>query len=99
MYAHGDVEAIETPIGMIPKYEDLKKLFNEKINKEYPESLYTMQFSLYIENVIARIDLQENAWRKEEGASERLFAVYAEQKAVLLQLKAKKGDIVKPQDL
>jgi phosphoenolpyruvate carboxykinase (GTP) len=99
LYTHGDVQAIETPIGMIPKYEDLKKLFNEKINKEYPESLYTMQFSLYIDNVVARIDLQEAAWRKEQGASERLFAVYKEQKAGLLALKAAKGAIVKPQEL
>ncbi len=28
LYAHGDVEAIETPVGMLPKYEDLKKLFD-----------------------------------------------------------------------
>jgi phosphoenolpyruvate carboxykinase (GTP) len=99
LYTHGNVEAIETPIGMIPKYADLKKLFTEKIGKEYPESLHTMQFSLYVDNVLARIDLQEAAWRKEAGASERLFAVYAAQKAALLQLKAEKGDIVKPQDL
>lgn len=99
LFAHGDVQAIETPIGLIPKYEDLKKLFADKINKEYPESLYTMQFSLYIDNVVARIDLQEAAWRKEQGASERLFAVYTEQKAALLALKAAKGGIVKPKDL
>ena len=99
LYTHGDVQAIETPIGMIPKYEDLKKLFNERINKEYPESLYTMQFSLYIDNVVARIDLQEAAWRKEQGVSERLFAVYEEQKAGLLALKAAKSAIVKPQEL
>jgi phosphoenolpyruvate carboxykinase (GTP) len=99
LFTHGDVGAIETPIGLIPKYEDLKKLFRESINKDYPESLYTMQFSLYIDNMIARIDLQETAWRKEQGASKRLFAVYAEQKAALLALKAAKGEIVKPQDL
>ncbi len=99
LYTHGDVTGIETPIGLIPKYEDLKRLFNGKINKEYPESLYTMQFSLYIDNVVARIDLQEAAWRKEQRASERLFAIYAEQKAGLLALKAAKGAIVKPQDL
>jgi len=99
LFTHGDVQAIETPIGLIPKYEDLKKLFNEKINKEYPASLYTMQFSLYIDNVVARIDLQEAAWRKEAGASDRLFAVYTEQKAGLLALKAVKGDVVKPQEL
>ncbi len=99
MYAHGDVEAIASPIGMLPKYADLKKLFREKIDKDYPESLYTMQFSLYIDNIIARIDLQEAAWRKEEGASERLFAVYDEQKAALLALKKSIGGVVKPQDL
>ena len=99
LFAHGDVQAIATPIGLLPKYADLKELFTNKINKEYPESLYTMQFSLYIDNIIARIDLQEAAWRKEQGASARLFAIYEEQKAVLLKLKAAKGAIVKPQDL
>jgi phosphoenolpyruvate carboxykinase (GTP) len=99
LFAHGEVQAIETPIGMIPKYEDLNKLFTERIKKEYPESLYNMQFSLYIDNVVARIDLQEAAWRKAQGASERLFAVYEEQKAALLKLKAAKGEIVKPEDL
>ena len=52
-----------------------------------------------IDNIIARIDLQEAAWRKEQGASARLFAIYEEQKAALLKLKAAKGAIVKPQDL
>ena len=99
LFAHGDVQAIATPIGLLPKYADLKELFTNKIDKEYPESLYTMQFSLYIDNIIARIDLQEAAWRKEQGASARLFAIYEEQKAVLLKLKAAKGAIVKPQDL
>ncbi len=99
LFTHGEVQALETPIGLIPKYEDLKRLFQNEIAKEYPESLYTMQFSLYIDNIIERIDLQETAWRKEQGASEQLFAVYAEQKAGLQALKAAKGEIVKPQDL
>ena len=98
LYAHGDVEAIESPIGMLPKYDDLKALF-DGIDKEYSEELYTMQFSLYIDKVIARIDLQTEAWKKEEGASQRLFDVYAAQKAELEALKAEKGAIVKPQDL
>ena len=99
LYAHGDVEGIETPIGMIPKYEDLKRLFNEKIDKEYNEDLYTMQFSLYIDNIIARIDLQTAAWREEDNPSEVLFNIYEEQRAALEALKAEKGAIVKPQEL
>jgi phosphoenolpyruvate carboxykinase (GTP) len=99
LYAYGDVGAIDTPIGMIPKYEDLKALFAEKIGKEYSEDLYAMQFSLYIDNIVARIDLQTEAWRKEESPSQVLFDVYEGQKAALEALKAEKGAIVNPQDL
>ncbi len=99
LYAHGDVEGIETPIGVLPKYEDLKKLFNDKIAKEYPEDLYTMQFSLYIDKIVARIDLQTEAWKKEDNANQVLFDIYAAQKAALEAMKAEKGAIVKPQDL
>lgn len=99
LYAHGDVQAIATPIGLLPKYEDLKKLFTEKISKDYPQSLYDMQFSLYIDNLVSRIDLQQAAWSKEPGASSRLFNVYAEQRAALLALRDAKGSVVAPQDL
>ncbi len=99
LYAHGEVEAIDSPIGYLPKYEDLKKLFSDKLDKEYGEDLYTMQFSLYIDNIVARIDLQTAAWKEEDNASEELFKIYVEQKAALEALKAEKGAIVKPQDL
>jgi len=99
LYAHGDVEGIETPIGIIPKHEDLAKLFRDKLDKDYSEELYTMQFSLYVDNIIARINLQTEAWRKEDNPSEVLFRIYAEQKAALEALKAAKGAIVRPQDL
>jgi phosphoenolpyruvate carboxykinase (GTP) len=32
---NGDVDAIKTPTGFIPKYEDLAGLFKEKLNKNY----------------------------------------------------------------
>ncbi|MCP4704756.1 MAG: phosphoenolpyruvate carboxykinase (GTP) [candidate division Zixibacteria bacterium] len=99
LFAHKDVEAIETPIGFIPKYDDLKKLFKDVINKDYPEDMYTMQFSLYIDKVIARIDLQDEAYHKEENIPERFFEILKEQKAGLEALKADKGAIVKPQEL
>ncbi|HHI02481.1 MAG TPA: phosphoenolpyruvate carboxykinase (GTP) [candidate division Zixibacteria bacterium] len=98
-FAHKEVEAIDTPIGWIPKYDDLKKLFKEVIDKDYPEDLYTMQFSLYADNIIARIDLQDEAYHKEENIPERFFEILREQKAGLEALKAKYGSIVKPQDL
>ncbi len=96
---HKEVDVIETPIGFIPKYEDLKITFQEVIEKEYTEELYTKQFSLYIDNIVSRIDLQKEAYGKEKNIPEALFNVLDEQKSGLNELKDKFGSIVKPSDL
>jgi phosphoenolpyruvate carboxykinase (GTP) len=96
--AHGDVEAIETPIGFIPKYEDLKPLFAE-IGKDYPRELYDRQFSFYIENIVDRLDLQREAYGKETDVPPRLFEVYAEQREGLMALKERYGAVVTPDQL
>jgi phosphoenolpyruvate carboxykinase (GTP) len=97
--AHREVAAIDTPIGYLPKYEDLKKLFKEIIDKDYPQDLYLKQFSLYIDNILARIDLQIDAYGKEENLPRRLFEVLNEQRDGLLALKEKYGSKVTPADL
>lgn len=99
LYAHGDVKGIETPIGVLPLYEDLKKVFKERINKEYGKDLYDMQFALYIDNIVKRIDLQTEAYSKEKNLPSKLFEIYEEQKKGLLALKEKFGAIVKPDQL
>jgi len=96
--AHGDVGAVETPVGFIPKYEDLQELF-DGIGKEYPKELYDKQFAFYVDNILARIDLQEEAYRKEKNVPARLFEVYAEQRVGLELLKAKYGAIVSVEQL
>jgi len=97
--AHGEVDAIDTPIGYLPKYGDLKELFKSKINKDYPEDLYIRQFSLYIDNIIARIDLQVEAYGKEKHIPQKLFDVLKEQRQELAALKDKYGAIVTPKQL
>ena len=97
--AHGEVEAIETPIGYLPRYEDLKTLFDTLIEKAYPEDLYNQQFSLYIDNILARIALQIDAYRKEENIPDKLFQVLENQKEGLTALKEKYGAIVTPAQL
>ena len=93
IFRNSDVEAIETPIGMLPKYDDLKKLF-AAIDKEYPQSLYNMQFALYVDNIVSRIDLQSAEYAKEDNVPKQLFTLYAQQKEELLGLKEKYGNIV-----
>jgi phosphoenolpyruvate carboxykinase (GTP) len=96
--AHGEVEAIETPIGFIPRYEDLKELF-AGIDKEYPKELYDKQFAFYVDNILARIDLQEEAYREGKDTPARLFEAYGEQRKGLEALKAKYGPIVSVEQL
>jgi len=91
--AHGEVKPIETPIGYLPRYEDLKALFAE-IDKEYPKELYDKQFALYLDNILARIELQEEAYREERNVPPRLFEIYAEQRESLQALKARYGPVV-----
>jgi len=97
--ANGDAEAITTPIGYIPKYEDLKSLFSSLIDKEYPRELYDKQFSFIIDNIIGRLDLQREAYSKEEDLPKRLFQVYDKQKEGLEELKARYGTVVSPAQL
>lgn len=90
---HGEVETIETPIGYLPQYEDLRELF-AGIDKAYPKALYDRQFALYVDNILARIELQKDAYRQEKHVPPRLFEIYDEQTEGLEELKAKYGSIV-----
>jgi len=97
--AYREVDAIDTPIGYLPKYSDLKALFKSKIDKEYPADLYKKQFSLYIDKIIDRIDLQIEAYAKEKNIPQRLFDILKKQRLELEALKDKYGPIVTPQQL
>lgn len=97
-YAHGEMGFLSTPIGNLPRYGDLKALFRDIIDKEYPQALYDKQFSLYTDKIIQRISLQEAAYAKEENIPRQLFDILGEQKAALRELREKKGAIVLPGD-
>lgn len=91
--ANGDVGAIETPIGYIPRYEDLEPLF-ATIGKDYSRDLYELQFAFYVDNIVERIDLQEEAYRQESGVPAHLFEIYDKERAELEALKTTYGPVV-----
>ena len=93
---HHETELIDTPIGGIPQYEDLKNLFQKLIKKEYPKDLYVKQFSLYIDNILKRINIQFDAYGKEENIPPIFFEILENQKKGLMELKTKHGSIVSP---
>ncbi|HIQ37589.1 MAG TPA: phosphoenolpyruvate carboxykinase (GTP) [Desulfocapsa sulfexigens] len=93
------VETIWTPIGRIPKYQDLKKLFKEVIDKDYDQKLYSKQFSLYTENLITRVDMSIVEFAKEKGMTDDFFHVLDTWRRDLAALQATIGPIVTPDQM
>ncbi len=93
---HKDVEAIKTPTGMIPIYEDLKSLFAEVLNTEYPINLYEQQFTIRARENLAKINRITKIYSTIEGTPPILFKVFEEQKKRLLDAQARFGDYISP---
>jgi phosphoenolpyruvate carboxykinase (GTP) len=96
---HNDVTTIETPIGYIPKYSDLKSLFREYLSKDYSREEYVQQFSLRINKLLAKLDRVEKMYDKEENIPPFFWDTLTQQREKLNILKGKKGEIISPLDL
>lgn len=95
----GKVETIWTPIGRIPKFRDLKTLFTEIISKDYEKDLYNKQFSLYLDNLIDRVDMSITEFAKEKEMAPEFFHVLDTWHRDLAALKATIGSIVTPDQM
>jgi len=81
---HNEISAIETPIGFIPKYEDLQRLFKENLHRDYTEEEYDRQFTIRIPRLTERLDRIEAIYRKEPNVPEFFFEHIDEQRKKLL---------------
>jgi phosphoenolpyruvate carboxykinase (GTP) len=94
---NNDLDAIKTPTGYIPKYQDLKKLFKEVLDKDYTEENYVRQFSLRIPENLAKIERIKQIYRtKVTDVPDILFNVLREQRQRLDQVKKKSGNYINP---
>jgi len=96
---HNEVDAIKTPTGYIPIYEDLKILFKEVLSKEYKEEDYVKQFTLRIPENLAKINRILKIYRGIPDTPEIVFQVLEEQKERLLETREKLGKYVSPYKL
>ncbi|MDP2960181.1 MAG: phosphoenolpyruvate carboxykinase domain-containing protein, partial [candidate division Zixibacteria bacterium] len=96
---HNEVGAIKTPTGLIPEYEDLKKLFKEVLKKEYPKEDYNKQFTLRIPESLAKIERIKKIYENNAQIPDTPKVIFEElekQKARLIQAKEKFGDYITP---
>ncbi|MEM0002194.1 MAG: phosphoenolpyruvate carboxykinase (GTP) [Desulfurococcaceae archaeon] len=93
---NNDVEAIETPTGLIPIYGDLAELFGKYLNKEFSETLYIKLFSTRISKHLEKI---ERIWKIYEAINDtprKLFEILMWQKKRLEDARMKHGDVINP---
>jgi len=94
---HGDYDAIKTPIGYIPKYEDIKVLFKKIFNREYSRELYEKQFSIRAAKFLEKIERMEKIYAEEEDVPAAFTQVMKDQKGNLKAFIEKHGkDTVSP---
>jgi phosphoenolpyruvate carboxykinase (GTP) len=94
---NGDVDAIETPTGWIPKYEDLAPLFKEKLNKKYTKDDYVKQFTIRVANLLEKYDRVERIYRHKVTDTPQI--VFDTFEAICKRLKdtqAQYGDLISP---
>ena len=97
---NGDVEAIKTPTGWIPKYEDLAPLFKDKLGKDYSQEDYVKQFTIRVPELLAKYDRVEAIYREKVADTPQLvYDTFATIRERLKALQAEKGDYVSPLDL
>jgi phosphoenolpyruvate carboxykinase (GTP) len=60
----GELDAIETPVGRIPYYEDLKYLFPQELNKDYSQKDYIEQFSLRVTRYLEKMERMREKFTK-----------------------------------
>ena len=93
---HDDVEAIESPIGYLPIYEDLRDLFKEVLGKKYSRSDYEEQFKLRVPKLLSKIERIKGLYGSISGTPKVIFDVLEEERKRLLKIREKHGDVVSP---
>lgn len=96
---HGEYTAIPTPIGYLPHYSDLARIFRIALSKEYRKKDYIQQFSLRIPQLLAKLERAEQFYRHEQ-LPEPLLNQFKRQRQELEALHQKyQSDLVNPFDL
>ncbi len=93
---NNDVGAIRTPIGFIPRYDDLVNLFREVLNKQYSKEDYIRQFSIRTTKLIEKNERITNIFKGIKTTPVEVFEELEKQRKGLIDLKETKGEFVSP---
>jgi len=89
--AHGEYDATRTPIGFIPEFHDIKKLYKEIFNREITEEFFNKLFSIRVTKYLDKMDRIEKIYRAEEMVPEKLFQILGNIRNELNRAKSEHG--------
>jgi phosphoenolpyruvate carboxykinase (GTP) len=93
----GMFDAIKTPIGYIPKYDDLKELFANHLDKEYTEEEYIEQFSIKVSKYLDKYNRIDKIYKNLSDIPEDFMTELSDQIARLEAARDKYGfDVIPP---
>ena len=94
---HGEYDALETPIGFIPRYGDIQNLFKKIFNKDYTRKDYDTQFSIRADKFLEKLERIEKAYREEDNIPREFHACLENIRTRLLAAKKKFGSgVIQP---
>ena len=96
---HEEYEGIETPIGIIPKYDDLKELFKKIFDKDYTQEEYIAQFSIRVKKYLEKLERVEAIFKEEENIPKIFWEHLNQERARLEKALEEKGEIISPFDV
>lgn len=96
---HGEYEALDTPTGKIPLYNDVKDLFKKFLQEDYTEDEYTYQFTFRCDNWIAKLERTKAFFKKmDTGTPAYIFRKWDDTILKIKDAKSKYGNLIKPGD-
>ena len=95
---HNEVEAIKSPTGYLPRYEDLRKLFKQVLGKTYSKEDYDKQFAIRVPENLAKIERVQRFYQENVSDTPlELFGILYMQRERLLKAKKRFGNYILPE--
>jgi phosphoenolpyruvate carboxykinase (GTP) len=93
---HNEVGAVKTPIGYVPRYEDLRRLFHNVLGRDYGLEDYNRQFAIRVGRLLNKIERVWKIYSEVSTTPRKLFEVLEEQRQRLIEAGRLYGDPIPP---
>ncbi|WP_321299897.1 phosphoenolpyruvate carboxykinase (GTP) [uncultured Sphaerochaeta sp.] len=94
---HGEYEALDTPTGKIPLYEDLKALFKEHLDEDFSKEKYDYLFTFRCTKWVDKLERTKAYYKKmDPNTPQEIFDYWDAAIAKINKAKEQYGDLILP---